>query len=126
MASVFVTVEIQQKGAEQIRDGTGASVRSGVEVLLKNDLCFGQDEVVPPPDAVDAGVCLCVYVSFFSLYVCLFVLFVSADPIHIGPLVQEGLSMLVNYPFDALDISLESETVDVRKAYKRMALKYRK
>jgi DnaJ-class molecular chaperone len=34
--------------------------------------------------------------------------------------------MLVNYPFDALDISLESETVDVRKAYKRMALKYRK
>lgn len=42
-----------------------------------------------------------------------------------GPLVQEGLTMLVNYPFDALDISIESQTVDVRKAYKKMALKYR-
>ena len=58
MASVFVTVEIKEKGAELIRDGTGASVRSGVETLLKNDLCFGQDEVSPPPDAVDAGMCI--------------------------------------------------------------------
>eukprot|EP00603_Paraphysomonas_imperforata_P006792 CAMPEP_0114417826 /NCGR_PEP_ID=MMETSP0103-20121206/3171_1 /TAXON_ID=37642 ORGANISM="Paraphysomonas imperforata, Strain PA2" /NCGR_SAMPLE_ID=MMETSP0103 /ASSEMBLY_ACC=CAM_ASM_000201 /LENGTH=662 /DNA_ID=CAMNT_0001586145 /DNA_START=52 /DNA_END=2037 /DNA_ORIENTATION=+ len=95
MASVYVTPAIKEQGAELIRDGTGSSVRSGVEILLKNDLCFGQEEVSPPPDAVDAG-----------------------------PLVQEGLSMLVNYPFDALDISIESQTVDVRKAYKKMALKY--
>jgi hypothetical protein len=56
-----------------------------------------------------------------NLSVCL-----SASHCDAGPLVQEGLTLLVNYPFDALDISIESHTTDVRKAYKKMALKYRK
>jgi hypothetical protein len=54
-----------------------------------------------------------------------YLLFLFWDILCEGPLVQEGLTLLVNYPFDALDISLESQTVDVRKAYKKMALKYR-
>lgn len=93
--SVFVTCEIKEQGAALIHEGTGSSVRKGVELLLKNDLCFGEEEVKPPPGAVDSGI-----------------------------LVQEGLTLLVNYPFDALDISIESPVLDVRKAYKKMALKY--
>jgi len=128
MASVFVTCDIKEQGAQLIQDGSGSSVRGGVELLLKNDLCFGDEEVTPPPDAVDAGVP--------GLYICDSVKtltpsssLISLCCIHIiviGPLVQEGLTLLVNYPFDTLDISIESQTVDVRKAYKRMALKYRK
>ena len=48
MASVYVKVEVKECGAKLIAEGTGASVRDGVEMLLKNDLCFGAEEVKPP------------------------------------------------------------------------------
>ena len=43
-----------------------------------------------------------------------------------GADLQKGLAMLANSPFDALGIDINAGTVDVRKAYKKMALKYRK
>lgn len=41
-----------------------------------------------------------------------------------GADLQKGLAILANSPFDALGIDLASKTIDVRKAYKKMALKY--
>jgi len=41
-----------------------------------------------------------------------------------GSDLQKGLAMLANSPFDALGIDINAGTVDVRKAYKKMALKY--
>lgn len=65
MASVFVTCDIKEQGVKLIQDGSGSSVRNGVELLLKNDLCFGVDDGTPPAGAVDAGVCVCcVYVNY--------------------------------------------------------------
>lgn len=58
MANVFVTADIKEQGAKLIQDGSGSSVRNGVELLLKNDLCFGNEEGKPPSDAVNAGRCV--------------------------------------------------------------------
>ena len=41
-----------------------------------------------------------------------------------GSLLHGGLHQLVESPFEALSIPLGSQTIDVRKAYKKMALKY--
>lgn len=42
-----------------------------------------------------------------------------------GSDLQRGLALLANSPFDALGVDVCAGTVDIRKAYKRMALKYR-
>ena len=43
-----------------------------------------------------------------------------------GQDLQKGLAVLANSPFDALGVDVLAGTVDIRKAYKKMALKYRK
>jgi DnaJ-class molecular chaperone len=48
----------------------------------------------------------------------------NSDSFDAGALLKEGLNFLANCPFEALDINLASQTIDVRKAYKRLALKY--
>jgi hypothetical protein len=44
--------------------------------------------------------------------------------VNAGELVAEGFSWLSANPFEALSIPLTSETADIRKAYKKLALKY--
>lgn len=41
-----------------------------------------------------------------------------------GSLLQRGLGMLASSPYEALGIPVGCGTIDVRKAYKKMALKY--
>lgn len=48
----------------------------------------------------------------------------NLDCFDAGPQLREGLNFLANCPFEALDINLSSQTIDVRKSYKRLALKY--
>ncbi len=48
----------------------------------------------------------------------------SASKTDAGALLKNGLTKLATNPFDALGVPLGSKTVDIRKAYKKMALKY--
>ena len=48
----------------------------------------------------------------------------SASKTDAGVLLKNGLNKLATNPFDALGVPLGSKTVDIRKAYKKMALKY--
>lgn len=41
-----------------------------------------------------------------------------------GTLLQRGLGLLASSPYEALEIPVGCGTIDVRKAYKKMALKY--
>lgn len=41
-----------------------------------------------------------------------------------GALLQRGLGLLASSPYEALGIPVGCGTIDVRKAYKKMALKY--
>lgn len=68
-----------------------------MELLLKSDTSAGSscDEQPIDPATVDAG-----------------------------EILKEGLAFLANCPFEALDIHLSSQTIDVRKSYKKLALKY--
>ena len=49
-----------------------------------------------------------------------------AGSVDAGSDLQKGLAILANSPFDALGVDLGAGTIDIRKAYKKMALKYRK
>jgi hypothetical protein len=70
-------------------------VQGGVELILKNNLVTSPDaELAPGPGQRD-----------------------------VSKLLKEGLDLLVNKPFDALDIPIGSKTIDIRKAYKKLALK---
>lgn len=89
--SLFVSNAVHIKALALISKGTGQPVREGVELLLNSDLCKGGAPDTRPPNSVDAG-----------------------------ELLQKGLNMLANAPFDALDIPLSSQTIDVRKAYKKV------
>lgn len=41
-----------------------------------------------------------------------------------GRVLQRGLALLASSPYEALGIAVGCKTIDVRKAYKKMALKY--
>lgn len=49
-----------------------------------------------------------------------------AGSVDAGSDLQKGLAILANSPFDALGVDIGAGTIDIRKAYKKMALKYRK
>jgi hypothetical protein len=89
--TLFVSNEVSSKASALIAKGTGQQVREGVELLLNSDLCKGASPDARPANSVDAG-----------------------------ELLQKGLNILANAPFDALDIPLSSQTIDVRKAYKKV------
>ena len=89
--SLFVSRDIATQASILIAKGSGQSVRTGVELLLKNDMKITTSMNTPPPNAVDAG-----------------------------EMLQKGLTVLANAPFDALDIPLSSQTIDIRKAYKKV------
>jgi hypothetical protein len=92
--SLFTTKEISIKAKELISSTIGESVRDGIELLLKNDIPFDTE----PP----------------------------ADPniIDSGDLLRLGLNILADSPLDALSLTVGAKTLDVRKAYKKLALKY--
>lgn len=75
----------------------GAPIREAVELVLKSDLGAENGGQKPKGDekVVDAGA-----------------------------LLQKGLQILANNPYAALDIELGVKTIDVRKAFRKMALKY--
>lgn len=95
--SLYVDNQIAKKAEILINKNIGSSVREGLEILLTNDLSIGQDlgSFVPPSGSK-----------------------------NVGELLQNGLRILANAPHSTLDIDLSAQTVDVRKAYKKMALKY--
>jgi hypothetical protein len=41
-----------------------------------------------------------------------------------GALLQRGLGLLASSPYEALGIPLGCKTIDVKKAYRKMALRY--
>jgi DnaJ-class molecular chaperone len=72
-------------------------IREAVELVLKSDLGAdtGGQKPVSGEKVVDAGA-----------------------------LLQKGLQILANNPYAALDIQLGVQTMDVHKAFRKMALKY--
>ena len=93
--SIFVPVDIFRRADMLLKKSDGASIREGVELILQNDISVMITGAKPSPGNVDAG-----------------------------KLLHNGLSHLANSPFEALSIPIGSQTIDVRKAYKKMALKY--
>jgi len=77
------------------RSDGGGSLREAVELVLKNDSGVSADEAKPTSGLVDAGA-----------------------------LLKRGLANLTNNPHDALGIPLGAQTMDVKKAFRKMALKY--
>jgi curved DNA-binding protein CbpA len=95
--SIYIPVDIYERADKLIHENNGESVRKGIELILKNDLSLGLESALlsAPPNSIDGGAML-----------------------------QSGLALLANAPHEALDIKLGAQTIDVRKAYKKMALKY--
>jgi curved DNA-binding protein CbpA len=98
--SLYVDKTIANKAKiliQKNQNGSSSSVREGLEMLLNNDLSIGSDinTFIPPSSAM-----------------------------NVGELLQDGLRILANAPHSTLDIDLSAQTIDVRKAYKKMALKY--
>ena len=73
----------------------GSNLREAVELILKNDSGVQAEKPSPSSGLVDAGA-----------------------------LLQKGLAALTNNPHDALGVPLGAQTVDVKKAFRKMALKY--
>jgi curved DNA-binding protein CbpA len=93
--SVWVPTDISLRAEKLINSGSGEHVREGVELLLSNDLSVAGAEVTAAPGRTDAG-----------------------------DLLSTGLSHIAKYPHQALGVDLGAKTIDIKKAYKKMALKY--
>lgn len=95
--SLYVNNQLANQAEQLIKQNNGISIREGLEILLKNDLLLGKD------------------INNFIL---------PSNSKDVGELLKEGLNKLSNSPYSALDIEIGAQTIDVRKAYKKMALKY--
>lgn len=78
-----------------IQEGNGESTKMGIELLLTHDISADGGEA-----SVDLG---------------------RADAAH---LLERGLSILQSMPFQALGVPYDCTSADVRKAFKKLALKY--
>jgi hypothetical protein len=94
-ATAIVPADIASQALVLINNKQAAQVQAGVELILKNNL------VISPDVEISA----------------------SAGQRDVSNLLKEGLDLLGNKPFDALNIPVGSKTVDIRKAYKKLALK---
>eukprot|EP01036_Dinobryon_divergens_P001523 gene1523-1987_t len=92
---IFVSNDIYKRADILIKGKSNGSIKDAVELLLLNDLCFGGIELIEGPGRVDAG-----------------------------ELLQRGLTALANAPHEALGVTIGASTQEIRKAYKKMALKY--
>ncbi len=77
-----------------INSSNGATIREGVELLLTNDLAVGGIVLTAAPGRTDAG-----------------------------SILAKGLANIAKYPHQALDLPVGAQTVEIKKAYKKMALK---
>jgi hypothetical protein len=92
---VVVSRDVGRRAENFIGAGSAATTLKGVELLLHEN----------------------VYVMGAELKV-------GANQIDCSTLLKKGLNTLQSMPFDLLGIDLACGTVDVRKAYKKLALKY--
>mmetsp|Transcript_63146 Transcript_63146/g.124343 ORF Transcript_63146/g.124343 Transcript_63146/m.124343 type:complete len:1156 (+) Transcript_63146:60-3527(+) len=94
-STVFVTTDIALQGADLVSGGIVANVKKGVELMLLNNK-FVQDG----PAAPSRGQC------------------------DVSALLRQGLDFLSKSPHEALGVPVGCRTPEIRKAYKRHALKY--
>ena len=93
--SVWVPNDIATKAELMINSSSGETVREGVELLLSNDLSVGGIVLTPAPGRIDAGTIL-----------------------------AKGLANIAKYPHQALGVPIGAQTMEIKKAYKKMALRY--
>lgn len=92
---VIVPKEIFKKSSDLIGKRTTDATKEGVELLLKNNLYIEGGSNDIRSDQVDAA-----------------------------QLLSGGLAVLSKTPFEILGVPVGAKTQDIRKAYKKMALKY--
>lgn len=98
--SIFIKEEISIEVKNLINQKTGLSVRNGIEIILKNDLNNNNSSSLNGNNEI------------------------NLNSIDVGDILREGLLFLALCPFDTLDIPLNADINQIRKAYKKMALKY--
>ena len=93
--SIWVPDDVATKAERLISSGNGNDVKDGVELLLTNDLTVDGCSMTPAPGRKD-----------------------------MGALLRKGLAVLATTPHQTLGVSVGAQTQEIRKAYKKMALKY--
>jgi curved DNA-binding protein CbpA len=93
--AVIVTRDVGRRAENLIVAGGSGTVLKGVELLLHENIYVPGTEAKVGPTQMDCS-----------------------------GLLKKGLNLLQAMPFDLLGLDLNSATVDVRKAYKKLALKY--
>eukprot|EP01038_Epipyxis_sp_PR26KG_P002395 gene2395-3390_t len=96
VSSVYVVADIARKGEIQIADKSIQTVRLAVELLLQNNLHIDDEKTTKP----------------------------RSDQINVTSLVKRGLNILSNSPHETLGVPLGANEQDIKKAYRKMALKY--
>lgn len=91
---VIVTRDVGRRAENLIVAGGSGTILKGVELLLQENVYIAGD-VKPGPNQIDCST-----------------------------LLKKGLNTLQSMPFELLGIDFNSGTMDVRKAYKKLALKY--
>mmetsp|Transcript_12214 Transcript_12214/g.18472 ORF Transcript_12214/g.18472 Transcript_12214/m.18472 type:complete len:714 (+) Transcript_12214:205-2346(+) len=92
--SLFVLKSISSRAQILVKEGTSQSLRDAIELLLKNDTSVDMD-ISKRPDAIDCGA-----------------------------LLHNSLIKLASSPYGALGVSVSANSDEIRRAYKKMALKY--
>lgn len=99
-ADVFSKADaLLRKGGSGGKEGIGVT-KEAIELLLQNDLAFKVDGKGAPNNPI------------------------ATNGKDAGALLSKGLALLVNNPHDTLGVDIGAQTIDIRKAYKKMALKY--
>lgn len=93
--TVFVSTDVALQGADLVSGGLVPNVKKGVEMLLLNNLY-----VEGGPTAAGRGQC------------------------DVSALLRQGLDFLSKSPHEALGVPVGCRTPEIRKAYKKHALKY--
>ena len=92
---VLVPRDVARRAEALIGSGAPPSVLRGIEMLLQQNMKSDNLPPITGPQFADCSTAL-----------------------------KRGLTILSNTPFDVLGLPMEARTADVRKAYKKLALKY--
>jgi curved DNA-binding protein CbpA len=92
---VIVPKEVGRRADGLINSGVPTSVIKGIELLLHENLHIDGGSGLPAINQLDCSA-----------------------------LFKKGANSLQNVPFDLLGVEINCKTIDVRKAYKKLALKY--
>lgn len=93
--TVFVSTDIALQGADLVSGGSVPTVKKGVELLLLNNVY-----VAGGPETAGRGQC------------------------DVSALLRQGLDFLAKSPHETLGVPVGCRTPEIRKAYKKHALKY--